>query len=470
MFIEQNIMHSMKVKGGLISGHGFSDSVLTQWILSGPGCLKLCDVLEKLCGISNTSSEQHVELRDSRRSRDDLDIKKFLDWFSAHPPFQTPQVLQSMFTGVAGENINCDQATAIGKKAVNHIIGGNFMIENISADCKVVVDGGYLWHALVWSRPAAFDQICEAYVTFVQKQFSLTATVVSDDDKCTTKGKERRRWFAGRFSTDISIAANNVVTSMQVDFLRNDHSKNGLIKLLVTYFQASGYHVVQCSGDADTTIAAIALQYETSCGVKVIATDTDNLAMLTARADEDTHSEVFHPSSGKTTGKIFSISAIQWDIGEMKNHILFCHAMSGSDITSAFFGKGKKQAWNIIKSDVSIRSTVEVFMHPNADKMDIISAGEKFAMSLYQGYDNYATLDELRIHIYTHKIAKLPVSASLQLASLPPTDAACEQHSLWVYLRIQEWLSHSLDPVVWGWESVSGTLVPITISLPPAPE
>ncbi|KAJ8896648.1 hypothetical protein PR048_001992 [Dryococelus australis] len=50
-----------------------------------------------------------------------------LNWFNAHTPFQTSQVLQSIFTGVvAEENINCDQTTSNGKKAVNHIIGGNF--------------------------------------------------------------------------------------------------------------------------------------------------------------------------------------------------------------------------------------------------------------------------------------------------------------------------------------------------------
>ncbi|KAJ8890902.1 hypothetical protein PR048_010411 [Dryococelus australis] len=384
---------------------------------------------KKLYHKKHNREMQHVELRDSRRSRDGRDIKKFLNLFSVHQPFPTVQVLQYISTGVvADEDINCNQATTIGENSRQPHNWG----ENISADCKVVVNGGHLLHALVWPRPTTFDQICEAYVTFVQKHFSLTATVVFDGyDKCTTKGEERRRWSAGRSSTDISIAANNAVMSMEVGFLRKGHNKNGLIKLLVTYFRSSVHHAIQCSGDADTTIAAIALQYDTSCGVKVISTDTDILAMLNARADEGTHIEVLHPTSDKITGKIFSISAIQQDIGEMKNYILFCHAMTGSDTTSTFFGKGKKQAWNIIKSDVSIRNTVDVFMRPNADKMDIISAGEKFIMSFNQGHDNYATLDES---------------------------------------RVQEWIGHSLGPVVWGCKSVSGTLVPISTSLPPAPE
>ncbi|KAJ8886826.1 hypothetical protein PR048_013038, partial [Dryococelus australis] len=313
----------------------------------------------------------------------------------------------------------------------------------------------YLKYELALKPPALFDEIskrkiAKSSLAMVLKscdgtrehQCRLQITVVFDGyEKFTTKGEERRRQSAGRSSTDISIADNNVVMLMQVDFLRNGHNKNGLIKLLVTYFRASGRHAVQCSEDADTTLAAIALQYDTNCGVKVIATDTDILAMLTARTDEDTH--------------------IERDIGEMKNYIVFCHIITGSDTTSAFFGKGKKQTWNIVKSDVSIRSTIYVFMRPNADKRDIISTSEKFAM----GVTNYATLDELRVYMYTRKIAKLPVSAFFQLAFLTPTSAAREQHSLRVYLQVQEWLGHSLDPVVWGWKSVSGTLVPITTSL-----
>lgn len=56
MAIEQNLMRAMKVKGGLTHGRGFTDSVLAQWILSGPGCVKLCDALEKLSGAASSCS------------------------------------------------------------------------------------------------------------------------------------------------------------------------------------------------------------------------------------------------------------------------------------------------------------------------------------------------------------------------------------------------------------------------------
>ncbi|KAJ8872356.1 hypothetical protein PR048_025960 [Dryococelus australis] len=282
---------------------GHSAALFTQFCSDNANFnINTCDALEKLCGISNTSSALFDEISTRKTAKSSLAM-----------------VLKS-----------CDVTS-----------------ENLSADCKAVVDGGYLSHVLVWPRLSTFDQI----------------------------------W----------------------------------------------HHAIQCSGDTDNTIAAIALQYDTSCGVKVIATDTDVLAMLTARANNDTHIKVLHPSPGKTTGKIFSISAIQRGIGEIKNYILFCHAMAGSDTTSAFFGKGKKQAWNIIKSDVSIRSTVDVFIHSNADKRDIISSGEKFAMSLYKGRDNYATLDELRVHMYTRKIAKLTVSTAVSRPFIGPCCVGVEK-------------------------------------------
>jgi len=56
MAIEQNLMRAMKVKGGLTHGRGLTDSVLAQWILSGPKCIQLCDTLEQISGVSSSSS------------------------------------------------------------------------------------------------------------------------------------------------------------------------------------------------------------------------------------------------------------------------------------------------------------------------------------------------------------------------------------------------------------------------------
>lgn len=71
MIIEQELMRTLKVKGGVTQGRGMTESVLSQWILSAPGCLKLCDALESLCGISSTSSGS--ALNDKR-------VKRIASW------------------------------------------------------------------------------------------------------------------------------------------------------------------------------------------------------------------------------------------------------------------------------------------------------------------------------------------------------------------------------------------------------
>ncbi|KAK4878621.1 hypothetical protein RN001_011127 [Aquatica leii] len=75
---------------------------------------------EDTCRFTHVSSKQHVELRDSRKSRDLHDFRQTLSWFEAHSPFdETVQdKLISLSTGiVADSSINCDCAFEHGLKA-----------------------------------------------------------------------------------------------------------------------------------------------------------------------------------------------------------------------------------------------------------------------------------------------------------------------------------------------------------------
>ncbi|KAJ8954302.1 hypothetical protein NQ318_005886 [Aromia moschata] len=67
-------------------------------------------------------------------------------------------------------------------------------------------------------------------------------------------------------------------------------------------------------------------------------------------------------------------------------------------------------------------------------------------------------------------MARQSPSALLDLSSLPPTKAACAQHSLRVYLQVQKWLGNRLPSTEWGWKLVEGQLLPVKTTLPPAPE
>ena len=65
------------------------------------------------------------------------------------------------------------------------------------------------------------------------------------------------------------------------------------------------------------------------------------------------------------------------------------------------------------------------------------------------------------ISCITKQLQKNKLSIFFQLASLPPTSAAAEQHSYRVYLQVQELLGNCLDPTNWGWSMTENSLRPV---------
>ncbi|KAJ8891600.1 hypothetical protein PR048_004128 [Dryococelus australis] len=123
--IEHHRMRALKTKGGLSRGRGISESTLEYFVAAFPACLKLCNALEELCGIKAGSSEQHVELRDFRRTRDFRDVTVLLSWRKEHSPWDV-DCLRSLASGVVGDDsINCDQAEYVCLGAIKLIIGSN---------------------------------------------------------------------------------------------------------------------------------------------------------------------------------------------------------------------------------------------------------------------------------------------------------------------------------------------------------
>ncbi|KAK5648078.1 hypothetical protein RI129_002970 [Pyrocoelia pectoralis] len=126
--------------------------------------------------------------------------------------------------------------------------------------------------------------------------------------------------------------------------------------------------------------------------------------------------------------------------------------VTGCDTTSALYRMGKKRAWKLLKDRPGLKTCSDIFKNPNASKEEISAAGEKFIVALYNGEEG-ESLDSLRVIRHTQTIAKQPVTGSFDLATLPPTSAACEQHSYRTYLQVQEWLETSKDLENWGWKS-----------------
>nr|CAD7421106.1 unnamed protein product [Timema poppensis] len=110
-------------------GRGFTDSTLAKGILAIPQSVPICSALENFCGIRNIASEQHVELRSSRQSRDDRDRQTFSSWFNVHRPFayRLPTELIGLLTGLVGDKfVNCDKTLEIGLEFMKNMNGGTF--------------------------------------------------------------------------------------------------------------------------------------------------------------------------------------------------------------------------------------------------------------------------------------------------------------------------------------------------------
>lgn len=147
MTIEQVLMKSMKVQGGLVTGRGITEATLVQFICALPPCIPIMEAVEKVAGISSSSSEQHMQHRDhkelgvARQIRDAADLKKFLNWLNTHDPFD-PNLqphLVSVFSGLSADStINCDNASEIGSRLQQECIGENFADLSLKRSAKVL--------------------------------------------------------------------------------------------------------------------------------------------------------------------------------------------------------------------------------------------------------------------------------------------------------------------------------------------
>ena len=80
------------------------------------------------------------------------------------------------------------------------------------------------------------------------------------------------------------------------------------------------------------------------------------------------------------------VSAIKEAIGSLENNVLFLHAVTGSDTTSAPCQQGKKKGCRVLESNNQLKQTVTVFSTPQANPEDIAKAGEECLLPLYGAY------------------------------------------------------------------------------------
>ena len=159
--------------------------------------------------------------------------------------------------------------------------------------------------------------------------------------------------------------------------------------------------------------------------------------------------------------------------GLLTSHIIFVHAWSGCDTTSATFGQGKTFLLKKFhgKEFEELQHISSIFSQSQITAEDVGRAGSRVFVNLYGG-KNGQPLNNLRYYKYMDAVASN--STYLDPQKLPPTERAAYFHSLRVHLQIIVWkrLSNGhddLNPQQWGWKLDGGALIPIMTDLDAAP-
>ena len=90
------------------------------WKNTAHRCGAIHDAMTNLTGKKPKSSEQHLELGQSQKSRDNKDLSTFISWFQSLNPFNSDaEGLRSLSSGITAsnvDNVNCDDCESVGEK------------------------------------------------------------------------------------------------------------------------------------------------------------------------------------------------------------------------------------------------------------------------------------------------------------------------------------------------------------------
>ncbi|KAK6191116.1 hypothetical protein SNE40_002860 [Patella caerulea] len=341
-------------------------------------------------------------------------------------------------------------------------------------EVRYVLDGGALLHRIPWTKGNTWSSICGQYAHYVKTRYP-EVTVVFDGytDGATTKDCTHARTSSQGIGAKVNFKSNMPLQMKKEDFLSNKDNKQQFVNMLGDCLKSDGNHVRHASGDADVLIVPTAIESAQHHDTVLIGEDTDLLVLLFHHI-KDAKNKVFFTTEPKKMSlkptKCWDITTARSLLGpSLCEHLLFLHAVSGCDTTSRLYGVGKQAVLTKARKDDFLIQQARVFMDQTSSKEEIVKAGERAVVHLYNGKP-HESVDVLRLQKF-HDKARSSV-AVVQPHALPPTSAAVKYHSLRVYLQVQTWMSNTctLSPDQWGWKSVQGKLVPVLTDLPPAPQ
>ena len=221
-------------------------------------------------------------------------------------------------------------------------------VESSSNSSKVcVLDGGALLHKVKWQANSSFKDILNSYNQYITHRYVQyeRCCVVFDGytHSMSIKSTKHARRNLKIASANVTVSDTMVLTITREMFLGNIGNKEQFIKMLGAHLDCHGLEVVYSNGDADVLIVQTALEKAISKEVTVSAEDTDILILVMSHWNRMLHDMFFSTEVKEKSTKVVK----SWRISSLvencnyREHLLFAHAWSGCDSTSAIHRQGK---------------------------------------------------------------------------------------------------------------------------------
>ena len=275
------------------------------------------------------------------------------------------------------------------------------LVENIPSIVprpgEYVLDGGALLHKVRWVKGHTYSATVYRYTNYVIEKYGKCHVVFDGYENVgTIKDQEHLRRNV-KTSANIEVLPGNVNHNNQEAFLSNSNNKSQFITLLSKSLKLKGITVVNCKDDADTQIVSCALEIAHSKkSVTVVADDTDVFVLLIYHYKDGMNDVYFHSDKACKT---WEIGQIVTNIGPvMQHHLLFLHAWTGCDSTSAIYGHGKTSLIRKLEKDEILQQQAKIISNPWATHEEIAAVSERIFVKMYGG-KNDDTLGNLRYEI-----------------------------------------------------------------------
>ena len=310
-----------------------------------------------------------------------------------------------------------------------------------------------------WKKDETYNVIFKRYATFFQNQ--MINTVVFDGYELSTKDTTHQK-RAGNISQSVDIKEENPCPANRKSFLGNYQNKEAFVGCLAKYLVKCNFKVIECPSDADTSIVKETLNIAKDSPVTVFSDDTDILCLLIHHvAENPTHYPVYLTDMTKKKGhqrECYKVNDIAEKHTEIAQYLLFAHAFTGCDTTSAIHHFGKTAIFDKVNNSDSLKSIIRKFYQESSPE-EIGNATIRFFELLHSPSDSLSTIRKKK-----NEQIVLSNRANIDPSSLPPSPRAAYYHGLRVYHQLKVWreLRNSDDmPLNWGWQIVGESFSPI---------